>query len=205
VLSRCRLRPGPGPCAARARIAANASVTLWTLREGTGGPAAVFLPGGGSLGLDFLLVHERVARRTTSVLYDRASTGWSDDVDLPRPADAVVDELRALLAAMGVPAPYLLVGHSLGGLYAQRYAQRFPGEVARCSCSSPPTRTGTAISPSTFGWPRTARPTSRRRSRPRRCWTTSAPRSRACWGLPGRRPRCGDRARVEDLLAQVSR
>ncbi len=103
---------------------------LWTLREGTGGPAAVFLPGGGSVGLDFLLVHERVARRTTSVLYDRAGTGWSDDVALPRPADAVLDELRALLATMAVPAPYLLVGHSLGGLYAQRYAQRFPGEVA---------------------------------------------------------------------------
>jgi pimeloyl-ACP methyl ester carboxylesterase len=103
---------------------------LWVHRDGTGGPAVVFVPGGGSMGLDFLLVHERVARLTTSVLYDRAGTGWSDDADLPRSADEVTDELRALLGSIGVPAPYLLVGHSLGGVYAQRYAQRFPAEVA---------------------------------------------------------------------------
>jgi pimeloyl-ACP methyl ester carboxylesterase len=40
------------------------------------------------------------------------------------------DELRNLLAVASVPAPYLLAGHSLGGLYARHYAQRFPGEVA---------------------------------------------------------------------------
>jgi len=42
----------------------------------------------------------------------------------------VTDELRELLRTAGVPAPYLLVGHSLGGLYARHYAQRFPDEVA---------------------------------------------------------------------------
>jgi pimeloyl-ACP methyl ester carboxylesterase len=103
---------------------------LWMHRSGIGGPAVVFVPGGGSVGLDFLLVHDRVTEFTTSVLYDRAGTGWSDDTDLPRTAAAVTDELRALLRTAGVPAPYLLVGHSLGGAYAQRYAQRFPDEVA---------------------------------------------------------------------------
>ena len=99
-------------------------------RSGTGGPAVVFVPGGGGVGLDFLLVHDRIAEFTTSVLYDRAGTGWSDDADLPRSADAVTDELRALLHTAAVPAPYLLVGHSLGGAYVRRYAQRFPDEVA---------------------------------------------------------------------------
>jgi pimeloyl-ACP methyl ester carboxylesterase len=99
-------------------------------QSGTGGPAVVFAPGGGGVGLDFLLAHDRVAEFTTSVLYDRASTGWSDDADLPRSGDEVTDELRALLRTAGVPAPYLLVGHSLGGVYVQRYAQRFPDEVA---------------------------------------------------------------------------
>lgn len=103
---------------------------LWIHRSGSGGPAVVFVPGAGSFGLDFLLVHERVAQVTTSVLYDRAGTGWSDHVELPRSADEVIDELRALLHSVGVPAPYLLVGHSLGGVYVQRYAQRFPHEVA---------------------------------------------------------------------------
>jgi pimeloyl-ACP methyl ester carboxylesterase len=90
----------------------------------------VFVPGAGSFGLDFLLVHERVAGQTTSLLYDRAGTGWSDDVALPRSIDAVTDELRDLLHVRETPGPYLLVGHSLGGAYVQRYAQRFPDDVA---------------------------------------------------------------------------
>jgi pimeloyl-ACP methyl ester carboxylesterase len=64
------------------------------------------------------------------VIYDRAGTGWSQHVDLPRKSAEVIDELRALLTAADVPAPYLLVGHSLGGLYARHYAQRYPGEVS---------------------------------------------------------------------------
>jgi pimeloyl-ACP methyl ester carboxylesterase len=103
---------------------------LWFLRSGTGGPAVVFLSGAGAIGLDYLNVHEGAARNTTSVLYDRAGTGWSDPVELPRTAREVTSELRELLAAAGIPAPYLLVGHSLGGAYARHYAQRFPDEVA---------------------------------------------------------------------------
>ncbi len=99
-------------------------------RSGSGGPAVVFLPGAGMIGLDFLNIHDQVSQFTTSVLYDRAGTGWSDQVALPRAAAEVTDELRSLLHEAGVPAPYLLVGHSLGGAYAQRYAQRFPDEVA---------------------------------------------------------------------------
>jgi pimeloyl-ACP methyl ester carboxylesterase len=100
-------------------------------RSGSGSPAAVFLPGGGAVGLDYLNVQQRAAELTTSVLYDRAGTGWSDRrVELPRTSAQVTDELRELLRTAGVPAPYLLVGHSLGGLYARHYAQRFPDEVA---------------------------------------------------------------------------
>jgi pimeloyl-ACP methyl ester carboxylesterase len=103
---------------------------LLLYRSGGGGPAVVFLPGGGAVGLDYLNVQERAAALATSVVYDRAGTGWSDRADLPRTSAEVTGELRELLLAAGVPAPYLLVGHSLGGLYARHYAQRFPGEVA---------------------------------------------------------------------------
>ncbi|MEU9121545.1 alpha/beta hydrolase [Streptomyces sp. NPDC048506] len=99
-------------------------------RSGTGGPAVVFLPGAGLVGLDYLNTHDRVAERTTSVLYDRAGTGWSSPAALPRTAAEVVAELRDLLHAAAVPGPYLLVGHSLGAAYARHYAQRFPDEVA---------------------------------------------------------------------------
>ncbi|MEV5707674.1 alpha/beta hydrolase [Actinoallomurus sp. NPDC052274] len=99
-------------------------------RSGAGEPAVVLLPGAGLVGLDYVNLHDRVARLTTGVLYDRAGTGWSDPVELPRTAGEVTDELRDLLAAAEVPGPYVLVGHSLGGAYARHYAQRFPGEVA---------------------------------------------------------------------------
>ncbi|WP_411142109.1 alpha/beta fold hydrolase [Streptomyces sp. x-80] len=99
-------------------------------RTGSGGPSVVFLPGAGMVGLDYLNLHDQASEHTTSVLYDRAGTGWSDPVPLPRTGAEVTDELRELLHSAGVPAPYLLVGHSMGGSYVRRYAQRFPAEVA---------------------------------------------------------------------------
>jgi pimeloyl-ACP methyl ester carboxylesterase len=99
-------------------------------RSGIGSPSVVFLSGAGTVGLDYLNVQQLAAQLTTSVFYDRAGTGWSDRVKLPRSSAQVTDELRDLLRTAGVPAPYLLAGHSLGGLYARHYAQRFPDEVA---------------------------------------------------------------------------
>lgn len=99
-------------------------------RAGTGGPSVVFLPGAGLIGLDFLNVHEAIAGFATSVIYDRGGTGWSDPARLPRSAAEVAGELHALLAAAEIPPPCILVGHSLGGAYARRFAQRYPDEVA---------------------------------------------------------------------------
>ncbi|MDX3072520.1 alpha/beta hydrolase [Streptomyces sp. MI02-7b] len=99
-------------------------------RSGSGGPAVVLLAGAGMVGLDYLNLHDRVAESTTCVLYDRAGTGWSAPVPLPRTATEVSGELHDLLRTAGVPGPYLLVGHSLGAAYARRFAQRFPGETA---------------------------------------------------------------------------
>jgi pimeloyl-ACP methyl ester carboxylesterase len=99
-------------------------------REGDGTPSVVFLAGGGTVGLDYRNVQERAASFTTSVVYDRAGTGWSERVQLPRTSAEVTDELHRLLRTAEIPGPYLLVGHSLGGLYARHYATRFPDEVA---------------------------------------------------------------------------
>jgi pimeloyl-ACP methyl ester carboxylesterase len=99
-------------------------------QSGSGGPAVVFLAGGGAVGLDYLNVQQRAAELTTSVIYDRAGTGWSDSIDLPRALVEVTDELRVLLRVAEVPPPYVMVGHSLGGLYARHYAQRFSSEVS---------------------------------------------------------------------------
>jgi pimeloyl-ACP methyl ester carboxylesterase len=53
----------------------------------------------------------------------------SSPVAMPRTAQDVVDDLHALLAAARVPGPYILVGHSLGGLFARLYAQTYPDQV----------------------------------------------------------------------------
>ncbi|WP_037270724.1 alpha/beta fold hydrolase [Kibdelosporangium aridum] len=99
-------------------------------RGGVGGPPVVFLPGATLVGLDYLNVHKRVSQFTTSVIYDRAGTGWSDPIDLPRNATDPTRELQALLKAAEVDGPYIFVAHSLGGVYARRYSQLFPDEVA---------------------------------------------------------------------------
>lgn len=99
-------------------------------RSGTGEPPAVFLAGGGMSGTYYWNAHQRVAERTTSVLYDRLGTGFSDPVPLPRSGTQVTDDLHELLHVADVAGPCVLVGHSLGGLYARLHAKRFPDEVA---------------------------------------------------------------------------
>jgi len=73
-------------------------------------------------------------------LYDRPGTllpsaggitpSRSDPVSMPRSASAMADDLHTLLTVTGIPGPYVLVGHSLGGLLARLFAARFPDEVA---------------------------------------------------------------------------
>ncbi|MBV9843695.1 MAG: alpha/beta hydrolase [Kutzneria sp.] len=102
---------------------------LWLHRAGEGGPAVVFLPGGSAIGLHHLNVADRTSQFTTSVLYDRGGTGYSDPAPLPRTCAEVATELHDLLRAAQVPGPYVLFAHSLGGLYARRFLQLFPDEV----------------------------------------------------------------------------
>ncbi|MGW7447750.1 alpha/beta fold hydrolase [Kitasatospora sp. NPDC054795] len=103
---------------------------LYLHRQGTGGPAVVLLPGASAIGLDYFGVQQGVAQFTTAVVYDRGGTGFSDEAALPRTAAEVAAELRELLRAQGVPGPYVLVAHSLGGAYAHGFAQRYPQDVA---------------------------------------------------------------------------
>ena len=102
---------------------------LMVYASGTGGPVVVFLPGAGLTGLGYLNLHEQVSQFTTSVFYDRSGTGWSDHAEPPRSETEVTDEPRLLLCRRPAGA-YVLVGHSLGGIYARRFARRLPADVA---------------------------------------------------------------------------
>ena len=98
--------------------------------EGHGTPAVIFDAALGGSSLSWSLVQPGVARVTRACAYDRAGFGWSEAGPLPRTAGRIADELRDLLREAGVRPPYLLVGHSFGGLVMRLLASRCRDEVA---------------------------------------------------------------------------
>jgi pimeloyl-ACP methyl ester carboxylesterase len=98
---------------------------------GSGAPTVVLESGlddRGSWGWDHLL--DDLARTTRVCAYDRAGFLWSEPRSGPRDAERIARELHALLGAAAEPPPYLMVGHSLGGLLVRVYDGTYPGEVA---------------------------------------------------------------------------
>lgn len=97
---------------------------------GSGGPTVVIDAGNGCFGLEWTPIQDRLAETGRVCTYDRAGYGWSEAGPSPRDAAAAAADLHALLQAAGEPGPYLLVGHSLGGIHARLYAATYPDEVA---------------------------------------------------------------------------
>ena len=98
--------------------------------DGDGAPTVIFDAALGGSSLSWSLVQPAVARLTQACAYDRGGFGWSDAGPLPRTADRIADELHKLLRAAAIPPPYVLVGHSYGGLVMRFYASRHPNDVA---------------------------------------------------------------------------
>lgn len=101
------------------------------LAAGEGSPAVVIVPALASNVLEWVRVQRAAATKTTVCVYDRAGIGWSDP---PPPGaltvDAMADDLRALLKGAGIEPPYIIAGHSLGGIVARRFQAQCPGDVA---------------------------------------------------------------------------
>jgi pimeloyl-ACP methyl ester carboxylesterase len=112
------------------RLIALGTHRLHLLEAGHGTPAVVLDAALGGSSLSWSHVHPYVSRLTRACSYVRAGFGWSDPGPMPRTAGRVADELHALLHAAGVPPPYLLVGHSFGGLVVRLFAARHRDEVA---------------------------------------------------------------------------
>jgi pimeloyl-ACP methyl ester carboxylesterase len=98
--------------------------------SGDGTPTVVFDAALGASSLSWSLVQPAVARITRTCSYDRAGLGWSDAGPLPRTAGRIADELYDLLRREAVPGPYVLVGHSFGGLVVRLFRSRHTGETA---------------------------------------------------------------------------
>ena len=98
--------------------------------EGVGTPAVVLEAGIAASSLTWSRLQPLLARSTRVCSYDRAGLAWSDATSSPRSIDALVDELRRMLERAGIPPPYVLVGHSFGGLVIRGFARAHPADVA---------------------------------------------------------------------------
>src|SRR5205807_3251802 len=104
---------------------------LYVHCTGSGSPAVVLVSGlaetstywGG-------WIAPAVAQNTTVCAYDRAGQGWSDPPASPQDGVAVATDLHTLLDHAQIPGPYVLVGHSTGGVYIRVFAARYPDQVA---------------------------------------------------------------------------
>ena len=98
--------------------------------RGTGSPTVVFESGLDMKGsLSWSLVHDEVAKTTRACAYSRAGIMWSDPHDSHQNGKTVAEDLHRTLSVAGEHAPFVLVGHSLGGPYIMTYTKYFAQEV----------------------------------------------------------------------------
>jgi pimeloyl-ACP methyl ester carboxylesterase len=102
---------------------------LW--RAGEGDPTVVIIPALGDCALQWAGVQRALQPELSVCLVDRPGLGWSDPGPWPRTIGTMADELhRALRAAPELRPPFVLVGHSIGGLIARMYCARHPEHAA---------------------------------------------------------------------------
>ena len=119
-----KLQPPPG------RLIDIGTHRLHLLEKGQGSPTIVLEAGLMSTMLSWSEIQRALAQSYRVVSYDRAGLGWSDLGPMPRTAERMVEELHALLDRAQIPPPYVLVGHSFGGLTMPVFAARFPQQTA---------------------------------------------------------------------------
>jgi pimeloyl-ACP methyl ester carboxylesterase len=97
---------------------------------GSGSPTVILEPGHGEVSSAMAWVAGDVAQDSRVCVYDRAGKGWSDPADGPQDAVEIATDLQTLLDRANIPGPYVLAGHSFGGLYVLTYAAHYPDQVA---------------------------------------------------------------------------
>jgi pimeloyl-ACP methyl ester carboxylesterase len=97
---------------------------------GTGSPTVVFDSGQAAETSEWGLVQPAIAKVTRACSYDRAGVGFSDPSRRASSSSNIVDDLHVLLRAASIGPPYVLVGHSYGGMNIKLFAYRYPSEVA---------------------------------------------------------------------------
>jgi pimeloyl-ACP methyl ester carboxylesterase len=103
---------------------------LYLLEKGSGGPTVLFESGIAATNLNWFHIQENVSRFTGTASYDRGGLGWSSRCRSARTPGNLAAELHEMLQCAGIKPPYVLVGHSFGGLVMRRFALMHPEEVA---------------------------------------------------------------------------
>ena len=100
--------------------------------EGTGNSTLVFMSGGGTCSpmLDFKSLYSLLSDKYQIAVVEKFGYGFSDIVDKNRDLDSILEDTRAALAGAGLTAPYVLCPHSMSGLEALYWAQKYPDEVS---------------------------------------------------------------------------
>lgn len=106
--------------------------TMNVYSEGDGDVTLVFMSGGGTCSpvLDFKSLYSLLSGKYRIAVVEKLGYGFSDVVDKERDIDTILEDTRAALTAAGLKAPYVLCPHSMSGLEALRWAQKYPDEVA---------------------------------------------------------------------------
>ncbi|MBN1450571.1 MAG: alpha/beta hydrolase, partial [Anaerolineales bacterium] len=97
--------------------------------RGSGSPTVVLEAGAQSSSMVWVRIQDDVAKFTRVCSYDRAGYGWSDTVHEAMLPQRVAEMLHALLEKGGEGPPYLIVGHSFGGVYVRTFTAEYPEEV----------------------------------------------------------------------------
>jgi pimeloyl-ACP methyl ester carboxylesterase len=103
---------------------------LYLVEKGTGGPTVLFESGIAATNLNWRHIQNVVSQFTHTASYDRGGLGWSSPASSMRAPGNIAIELHTMLENAGIKPPYILVGHSFGGLVMRRYALLYPEDVA---------------------------------------------------------------------------
>ena len=103
--------------------------SLYVLEKGSGGPTVLFEAGIAATNLNWYHIQETVSRFTGTASYDRGGLGFSGPSRTARTPGNIAVELHDMLQSAGIEPPYILVGHSFGGLIMRRFALLYPEDV----------------------------------------------------------------------------
>jgi pimeloyl-ACP methyl ester carboxylesterase len=119
-----RLYPTPG------RLVDVSGRRMHLIEAGVGSPVVILESGIAASCLNWTNIHAEVSTFARVCSYDRAWLGWSDPSPAPRVVSNLIEELHQLLSAANVPGPYVLAGHSYGGMLVRAFAAKYPDAVA---------------------------------------------------------------------------